>query len=164
MYSKTSKEKQERNGIPCASVVGSRMYAMLCTRPDVYFVVSVVSRYQSDPGPEHWTAVKHIFKYLRRTKHYFLIYGGDELVIFEFTDAKFQSDVDNIKSSSSFVFTLASGAVSWRSCNGVIAQAKEPRSHQKSKHVIQKYHVIREIIDRGDVAIVKVALLDDQVP
>ena len=34
--------------------------------------------------------------------------------------------------------------------NGAIAQAKEPRSHQKSKHILQRYHLIREIIERGD--------------
>ena len=40
--------------------------------------------------------------------------------------------------------------------NGAIAQAKEPRSHQKSKHILRRYHLIREIIDRGDVKICKV--------
>ena len=39
--------------IPYASAVGSLMYAMLCTRPDICFVVGMVSRYQSDPGEEH---------------------------------------------------------------------------------------------------------------
>ena len=67
-------------GIPYASVVGSLMYVMLCTRLDIYFAVGMVSRYQSNPGPEHWTAVKHILKYLRRTKDYMHMYGGDELI------------------------------------------------------------------------------------
>jgi hypothetical protein len=40
--------------------------------------------------------------------------------------------------------------------NGTIAKAKEPRSHQNSKHVLRRYHLIREIIDRGDVKICKV--------
>ena len=40
--------------------------------------------------------------------------------------------------------------------SGVIAQAKEPRSHQKSKHILRRYHLIREIIDRGDAMICKV--------
>ena len=41
--------------------------------------------------------------------------------------------------------------------NGAIAQAKEPRSHQRSKHVLRYFHLIREIIHRGDVKIEKVA-------
>jgi hypothetical protein len=40
--------------------------------------------------------------------------------------------------------------------NGVIAQAKEPRNHQKNKHVLQKFHLIREIVRRGDIKICKV--------
>jgi hypothetical protein len=39
---------------------------------------------------------------------------------------------------------------------GAIAQAKEPRSHQKTKHILRKYHIIREIVDRGDVNLCKV--------
>ncbi|KAI5415226.1 hypothetical protein KIW84_040608 [Lathyrus oleraceus] len=45
--------------------------------------------------------------------------------------------------------------------NGVIAQAKEPRSHQRSKHILKRYHLIREIIDRGDVKICRVPTLDN---
>ena len=40
--------------------------------------------------------------------------------------------------------------------SGAIAQAKEPRSHQKSKHILRRYHIIREIVERGDVKICKV--------
>lgn len=46
--------------------------------------------------------------------------------------------------------------------NGAIAQAKEPRSHQRSKHILRRFHLIREIIDRGDVKICKVHT-DDNV-
>ena len=66
-------------GIPYTFAVGSLMYAMLCTRPDIYFVVGIVNRYQFDPGEEHWTAVKHIFKYLRRTRDYMLSYQDESL-------------------------------------------------------------------------------------
>ena len=45
--------------------------------------------------------------------------------------------------------------------NGAIAQAKEPRSHQRSKHILRRYHLIREIIDRGDVKICRVPTLDN---
>ncbi len=49
------------------------MYAMLCTRLDVNLAVSLVGRYQSNPGMEHWPAVKNILKYLKRTKDMFLV-------------------------------------------------------------------------------------------
>jgi hypothetical protein len=75
--------------IPYASAIGSIMYAMLCTRPDVSYSLSVTSRYQANPGASHWTAVKAILKYLRRTKGIFLVYGGDEeLKVRGFSDAR----------------------------------------------------------------------------
>jgi len=57
--------------IPYASAVGSIMYAMICTRPDVSYALSKTSRYQANPGESHWIAVKNILKYLRRTKDSF---------------------------------------------------------------------------------------------
>ncbi|KAH9751653.1 hypothetical protein KPL71_014378 [Citrus sinensis] len=69
---KTSEKIERMRRVPYAKAVGSLMYAMLCTRPDICFVVGMVGRYQSNPGPEHWTAVKDIIKYLKRTKNYML--------------------------------------------------------------------------------------------
>ena len=57
------------------------MYAILCTRFDVTYALSVTSGYQSDPGMGHWVAVKNILKYLRRTKDVFLIYGDGILLL-----------------------------------------------------------------------------------
>ena len=77
-------------GVPYASAIGAIMYAMLCTRPDVCLAISLARRYQSNPGVDHWTAVKNILKYLKRTKDMFLIYGGDkELVVNDYVDASF---------------------------------------------------------------------------
>ena len=74
----TAKDIEEMSVIPYASAIGSIMYAMLCTRPDVNLAVSLVARYQSNPGKEHWTAVKNILKYLKRTKDMFLVYGAEK--------------------------------------------------------------------------------------
>ncbi|KAL8116714.1 hypothetical protein AgCh_023023 [Apium graveolens] len=75
----------------------------------------MVSRYQSNPGQEHWSAVKTILKYLRRTKEYMLIYKASDLFPLGYTDSDFQSDRDKRKSTSGYVFTLGGGAVIWRS-------------------------------------------------
>src|SRR3989337_2002352 len=93
------------------------MYAMLCTRPDVNLAISLVGRYQSDPGMKHWTAVKNILKYLKRTKDMFLFYGGAvELVVKVYVDASFDTDLDDSKSQTGYVYILNGGAVSWCSC------------------------------------------------
>ncbi|KAL0287196.1 UNVERIFIED_CONTAM: Retrovirus-related Pol polyprotein from transposon TNT 1-94 [Sesamum calycinum] len=150
------------------------------------------------------TAVKTILKYLRRTKDVFFVYGGGELILEGFSDASFQSDDDDTKSQSGFVFKLNGGVVAWKSSksskkdtttdytmeaeyiaaseaakeavwmknyiqelgvvpsiaepvvifcdnNGAIAQVKEPRSHHRSKHILRRYHLLREMVGRGDV-------------
>ena len=100
--------------VPYASAIGSIMYAMLCTRPKVCLVISLAGRYQSNPGVDHWTAVKNILKYLCRTKDMFFVYGGDkELVVNGSVDASFDTDPDDSKSQTGYVFILNGGAVSW---------------------------------------------------
>ena len=103
---KTNAEIERMRGIPYASAVGSLMYAMLCTRPDICFVVGMVSRYQSEPGEEHWIAVKHVLKYLRRTRDHILVYHDESLEPIGYTDSDFQSDIDSRKSTSGYVFTF----------------------------------------------------------
>ena len=96
------------------------MYALLCTRLDITFVMSVTSRYQSNLDEEHWIAVKNILKYLRRTKNLFLIFGGEDLQVQGYIDADFRSDIDDRKSILDFIFLYNGGAVSWKSSKQLI--------------------------------------------
>ena len=111
----TTDEKEKMASIPYSSAVGSLMYCMVCTRPDIAHVVSTVSRFLSNPGKEHWEAVKWIFKYLRGTSKLCLSFGGSKPVLEGFTDADMAGDLDGRKSTSGFLFTFAGGAVSWQS-------------------------------------------------
>jgi hypothetical protein len=58
----TQEEEEDLSHVPYASAVGSLMYAMVCTRPDIAHVVGVLSRYMLKPGKEHWTTVKMFFQ------------------------------------------------------------------------------------------------------
>src|SRR6185312_9393097 len=112
----TTDERERMSKVPYASAIGSIMYVMISTRPDVSYALTVMSKYQSDPGESHWTAVKNILKYLRRTKDVFLVYGGEaELVVTGYTDASFQPDKDDSKSQFGFMFKVNGGTVSWKS-------------------------------------------------
>ena len=64
--------------VPYASVVGSLMYAQVCTRPDIAFAVNALGRYLSNPGLNHWKAVKKVMRYLQGTKDYMLTYKRSE--------------------------------------------------------------------------------------
>ena len=103
---KTLKEENMMRQIPYASAMGSLMYAMLCTRPNICYLVGMVSRYQSNPGPKHWQVVKRILKYLWRTRNYVLVYRCEDLIPIGYIDSDFQSDLDFRKSTSSYVFTV----------------------------------------------------------
>ena len=72
--------------VPYALALGSLMYAILCNRPDNYYIVGLISRYQSNLEPEHWTKVKHIFKYLRQTRDHMLIYRDSYLILLGYTN------------------------------------------------------------------------------
>nr|GEY85161.1 retrotransposon protein, putative, Ty1-copia subclass [Tanacetum cinerariifolium] len=73
----TPEEVKHMQNVHYASAVGSIMYAVRCTRPDVAFTQNITSRFQQNPGEPHWTAVKTILKYLRNTEDMFLVYGGN---------------------------------------------------------------------------------------
>eukprot|EP00253_Pinus_taeda_P019651 PITA_19651 len=117
---KTQKEEEDMSCVPYASVVGSLMYAMVCTRPDIAHAMGVLSKFMSKPGKEHWTAVERFFRYLRGTNDYGLCYQGRPgldrvLDIHGFVDADWVGDLDQRISTSGYVFNLFGGAVSWMS-------------------------------------------------
>ena len=112
---KTYAEKEDMAKVPYASAVGSLMYAMVCTRPDLAYAVGVVSRFISNPGREHWNAVKWILRYLRGTSDLKITFGVKKPLLVSFTDSDMSGDVDSSKSTSGYLVTFAGGAVAWQS-------------------------------------------------
>jgi hypothetical protein len=109
-------EKQEMAAVPYQSAVGSLMYAMTCTRPDIAYAVSSVSRYCSNYNSEHWTAVKRIMRYLRGTADYRLkLGGGTQVLLSGYCDADWAGDLDERKSTTGYAFYIGDGVVSWNS-------------------------------------------------
>ena len=98
-----------------ASAIGCLMYLMQCTRPDIAFAVSKMSRFTSNPNDEHWKAITRIFEYLLKTKNLGLHYGKFPAVLEGYTDASWISSVGDYKSTTGWIFTLAGGAISWKS-------------------------------------------------
>ncbi|CAL9012844.1 unnamed protein product [Prunus brigantina] len=112
----TEQEQANMKNKPYASLVGSLMYAQVCTRPDLSFAVSVLGRFQANPGEPHWVLAKKVLRYLKKTKSLMLIYGHvDNLELTCYSDSDLAGCVDDRKSTSGYIFLLAGGAVSWRS-------------------------------------------------
>ena len=57
-------EREYMSRVPYANGIGSLMYAMVCTRPDISYAVGVVSRYMHNPGKDHWQTIKWILRYI----------------------------------------------------------------------------------------------------
>ena len=99
--------------VPYASAIGSLMYAMVCTRPDIAHVVGVVSRFMSRPGKQHWEVVKWILRYLKGSLDTSLCFTGASLKLQGYVDVDFAGDIDSTKSTTGFIFTLGGTVILW---------------------------------------------------
>ena len=97
MCPKSPEEKRQMSKIPYSSVLGSLMYAMMCTRPDICYVIGLASRFQSNLDIKHWMEVKRILRYLKGTAYYVLCYQGKDLRFIGYTDADWGGDPDQHK-------------------------------------------------------------------
>lgn len=101
--------------VPYASVVGSLIYVMICTRPDIAYVVRVISRFLSNSDKEHWNVVKWIMRYLRGTSNMSFCFGSENSLLVGYTDADMAGDIDSKHSIFGYIACFASGAVSQQS-------------------------------------------------
>ncbi|XP_075092123.1 retrovirus-related Pol polyprotein from transposon TNT 1-94 [Nicotiana tabacum] len=141
---KMTDEIEKMKAVPYASVVGSLMYAMLCTRPDIYFVVGM---------------------YLKRTRDYMLVYHSGDLAPIGYTDSDFQSDRDSRKSTSGYDFTLGGGAISWRSIKqscvaNSTMEAEYVDASEAAKEAVWLGNFLNEL-NRGDARVLKIASEDN---
>ena len=98
-----------------ASVIGSFMYAAQCTRPDISFAVSKLSRFTINPSVDHWKAIGRVLGYLKKTKNLCLHYSKFPSILEGYTDASWIANLGDNLSTTGWVFTLGGGAVSWGS-------------------------------------------------
>ena len=92
------------------------MYLASATRPDIFFSVSKLIRFMSNPGDDHWHALERVLHYLKGTMHFGIHYSWHPTVLEEYSDSNWISDIDQIYATSGYVFTIGGGALSWRSC------------------------------------------------
>ncbi|KAH9800552.1 Integrase catalytic domain-containing protein [Citrus sinensis] len=191
---------------PMQCAVGSIMYAMVCTRPDLAHRVGVISRFMGNPGKDHWNAVKWVLRYLRGTVVTAIVFGkisGASPEVVGFVDSDSATDNDRRRSITGFVFTMCGGAISWKSSlqsavalstteaeyialteaikeaiwlRGLVSElgfkqevvkvscdsssdiqlSKNPKYHERTKHIDIRMHFIRDEIGKGVVSVVKV--------
>ena len=89
-----------------SQIIGSLMYLMNCSRLNLAYAVSRLSRYTSNPGKSYWTAIIRVLRYPRHTQNYGLHYTRYPAVLEGYSDANWISDSNDTKSTSGYVFTL----------------------------------------------------------
>ena len=113
---KNELEKKDMERFPYASVVESLMYAQVCTRSDIAYIVGMLGRYLSNPGMDHWKKAKRVMWYLQRTKGYMLTYcRSNHLEIVGYLDSDFAGCLNSRRSTSYYIFMLVRGIISWKS-------------------------------------------------
>nr|GEU50333.1 wall-associated receptor kinase 2-like [Tanacetum cinerariifolium] len=139
----TLAELKRMQNVPYTSAVGSIMYVVRCTRPDVAFTQNMTSRFQQNLSDLQWTIVKKILKYLMNTKDMFLVYGGDlkrELRVSCYIDAGYLTDADDLKA---------------------IAIANESGITKGARHFRAKVYYLHKVIEYGNVKLEKVHTYDN---
>jgi transposase InsO family protein len=193
--------------------LGELNYLVSWARPDIAFAVSALSKYCSNPSPQHFAGLRHVHRYLRGTQDHGVTYRGTgdrtevpKLTIY--SDADFAACKDDRRSVTGYSVHLGSAAVSWSSTRqkttaqstveaeymssaeavkeavwwraflrglghkvdsptvlysdnqGSIALSKNPDSHRRTKHIDVKYHLLREHVEKGTVALQYISTKD----
>ena len=139
--------------VPYSSVVGSLMYAMVCSLPDLAYAVSAVSKYMEKPGKEHWKAVQWIMRYLRRSNSVCLQFCRTRDGVPRYVDFDYAGDLDKRRSLTRYVFTIRGCAISWKATlHSIITfsttEAKYMAVNESCKEAIWLKGLFRELGDQ----------------
>ena len=109
-----------RDQLRYSQIIGSLMYLASATRLDISFAVSKLSRFVSNPGDTHWSALERVLRYLKGTMTYGIHFTGYPRVLEGYCDANWIFVDDELYAMSGYAFLLGGGAVSWKSCKQTI--------------------------------------------
>lgn len=113
----TEDEKSDMQNVPYANGIGSVMYAMVCSRPNLAYAVCVMSHFMAKPGRQCWEALKWVFRYIKGTLKLGLLFKKaevDKRYVTGYVDSDFAGSIDTRKSLTGYVFTLFGTAISWK--------------------------------------------------
>ena len=104
----------EDENFPYRELIGSVMFLMVCTRPDIAYTVSALSQFLDKPTPGHWSAAKRLLRYLNGTRNLGIRYFGSSPLT-GFSDSDHAGDVESRRSRSGVICMMNNGPVLWLS-------------------------------------------------
>ena len=99
--------------VPYDNALGSLMYLMVYTRPYISHAIRVVSRCMENLGKGYRAVVKWVLRYLGGTSNYCITFNCSSDIICGYVDSNFVGDLNKMKSTSGYVFTLTGGPINW---------------------------------------------------
>src|SRR5258708_7230514 len=174
LHAATDEEAHDACSYPYLQVIGSVMYAMLGTRPDITYAVSTLSRFASRPGTPHVRALKHLLQYLKGSAHYGIIYShdGGSLMgclkdnIYGFTDSDYAMDPDTHRSVSGAVFLLAGVPISWSSrLQSSVSQSSTEAEYVASTEAAKEAVWLRRLMHdlKQDISLPTTLFIDNHI-
>ncbi|KAL0454353.1 UNVERIFIED_CONTAM: Retrovirus-related Pol polyprotein from transposon TNT 1-94 [Sesamum latifolium] len=114
---KTESDKEKMKKVPYSNAIGSVMYLIVSTKPDIAYAVSCLSRYMSNVGTPHWEALKWLLRYLIKSKNTGITFSkcSEGVKLIGYVDSNYANDRDSRRSTTSYVFTLCGACISWKS-------------------------------------------------
>jgi hypothetical protein len=145
----SDEDKDQSSGKPYRELVGSLMYIMVCTRPDISNAVGEVSRFCDGFGTTHWQAAIKILKYLKTTKSMSLTFDGNKgKVVKAYADASWASDQDTGRSVTGYVITINESSVSWKSQRqSTVAMSSTEAEYMALFAVVQEVIWIKRLLN-----------------
>jgi hypothetical protein len=136
-----------------AVAIGSLLYAAMCTRPDIAYAVNSLAQFTSNPGNEHWTAVKRVMRYLKGTHDYSLTYSSQgekdwSTDVVGYSDADWGSDHFDRKSISGYTFMLGDATISWSSKKqATVALSSTEAEYVAASHATTQAIWLRQLLE-----------------
>jgi hypothetical protein len=100
--------------IPYKEAVGMLQYLASSTRPDIAFAGSYLAQFSANPGPEHWTSVKHVMRYLQSSKKKCILVASESEEIKAFSDADWAGSSFDGKSFSGYIVFMGETPILWK--------------------------------------------------
>jgi hypothetical protein len=105
-------------------IIGSLLYIVLGTRPDIAYSTIKLARFASNPSKDHFIAIKKILRYLKGTIDYSITYIKSNPYLSSYCDSDYAGDIYTSKSTTGYIFYLGEGPISWKSkLQSIVAQS-----------------------------------------
>jgi len=128
--------------------IGSLMYLMTQTRPDISYPLGLLARFMSNPTRQHFLALNRLWGYLKRTKNYGLVYKARSISLIGYCDADWGGDRDTRRSTTGYIYLLGKTPISWASkLQKTVALSSCEAEYMALKEAIKEQSYLRTIFN-----------------